>query len=386
LSQLKEHWVTIAGWAKFNPRKDVANPSWFRLEHKLLDDPRFEHFTCAELFTLVALIATASMGNGASFRFNVRRIMVRARAEEAEVRSAMAKLVALGTIFESSSEAEVKEVEARLEAEAKARDAGVTAPSRETVRERASTKRNETEREEEKKDMGAGVAAPSVSQGDVPPNPPSKAPPEPAIARDQAFETCWETYCKKAGGREGSRGEAEESFARLIRTQEDVAAVIRAIGNYLADCEALERYAKQFSRFLGTKKKQPWREWVDKTPARPAAGTGNVVQLKACAACASSSQDPGWIVAWRRDADGRAMVDGKTFFRCLCPKGQSLPAKFPSWEPNSDLRRYYARPDLPDEDQFMASLTSVLTREAEADAAARVRSLAMGSVRSLAHA
>ena len=64
--QVSTH-ITIVNFEKYNPRKDVKNPSWFRLEHSLFDNPDFYDLNHIEKLAWVYLLCVASKKNSESF-------------------------------------------------------------------------------------------------------------------------------------------------------------------------------------------------------------------------------------------------------------------------------------------------------------------------------
>lgn len=87
--------ITILGWDKFNPRKDVKNPSWFRLEHSMFENPEFYDFTHSELLVWVYLLSNASKKNSPTFLLSRAHAKVVGRFKEADIDSAIEKLEAI---------------------------------------------------------------------------------------------------------------------------------------------------------------------------------------------------------------------------------------------------------------------------------------------------
>ena len=52
--------MEIAGWADFNPRKNSKKPSWFRLDHDMLESPEFSDFSHGELVAWIYILSQAS--------------------------------------------------------------------------------------------------------------------------------------------------------------------------------------------------------------------------------------------------------------------------------------------------------------------------------------
>jgi hypothetical protein len=109
--------IEIIGWEKFNPRKDVNNPSWFRLEHSVMFSPEWDHFDAQEIAIWIYLLSMASFTRKHVFKTSAESIAQRARADIEKVHSALEKLKEMDCISMTS----------------RARDVGVTS----TIRPRA---------------------------------------------------------------------------------------------------------------------------------------------------------------------------------------------------------------------------------------------------------
>jgi len=55
--------ITILNWEKFNERKDVKNPSWFRLQHNLCTHWQFYDFSHSEICAWLYILCEASIRN-----------------------------------------------------------------------------------------------------------------------------------------------------------------------------------------------------------------------------------------------------------------------------------------------------------------------------------
>jgi hypothetical protein len=56
-------FITVLGWDKINPRKDVDNPSWFKFKHKFFDDCDFYDFSALEKVCWIYFLCEASKKN-----------------------------------------------------------------------------------------------------------------------------------------------------------------------------------------------------------------------------------------------------------------------------------------------------------------------------------
>lgn len=71
--------------------------------------------------------------------------------------------------------------------------------------------------------------------------------------------------------RNGDRAEGIARLKDLIKSQEDFNALTKAVSNYAKHCElneTEEKFIKQFTTFVGTKKVQRWKDYVNFTPKR----------------------------------------------------------------------------------------------------------------------
>lgn len=122
--------IEILNWEKFNPRKDVTNPSWFRLEHSFMFDPEWDHLDGQEIAVWIYLLAYASFKKPV-FDFDIDTIARKARVTKAKAETAIEKLKDLQCISVTS----------------RARDADVTPTCTTERNERNVTGRNETKRD-----------------------------------------------------------------------------------------------------------------------------------------------------------------------------------------------------------------------------------------------
>jgi hypothetical protein len=92
---MKSVIITIQGWTKYNPRQDVKNPTWFRLNHDIIGHDELFDFSHAEIVAWLYLLCQASRKSAATFTLNVGHAIANARLSEAELSSAINKLIAL---------------------------------------------------------------------------------------------------------------------------------------------------------------------------------------------------------------------------------------------------------------------------------------------------
>lgn len=85
--------IKILNWEKFNTRKDVTNPRWFRLEHNLFEHWQFYDFTHSEIIAWVYMLCEASKRNeGGTVTVNMEHAHRIARLDSTAINSAIRKL------------------------------------------------------------------------------------------------------------------------------------------------------------------------------------------------------------------------------------------------------------------------------------------------------
>jgi hypothetical protein len=144
----KNSFITILNWQKFNPRKDVSNSSWFRLEHKQWFLPEWEDFNGQEMHVWNTLLAIASFQNSGTFPFRISYIAKTARLEEKYVKSAIEKLKDLNCIS----------------IDKQARDVDVTEASRERSATDGRTDETDETLRDESVDLPAHAGAPTPDE------------------------------------------------------------------------------------------------------------------------------------------------------------------------------------------------------------------------------
>lgn len=137
--------IEVLNWEKFNPRKDVSNPSWFRFEHNLFFDPDWDEFDGAEISVWLFLLSYASFKRKSVFKFSLEKLAARSRVELSKVESAFQKLQEKGCISATSRARNV--------------DVTQTVPTR-----RDETIRNETIRDGAKKTSPIAHATAPVAE------------------------------------------------------------------------------------------------------------------------------------------------------------------------------------------------------------------------------
>lgn len=95
--------LTIKNWEKYNPRKDVKQASWFRLQNDLFDDHELFSLTSTELAFLVYLFCLASKKNNENVVVSIAHATAIGRFDQASIHSALQKLDESKTIILSAT-------------------------------------------------------------------------------------------------------------------------------------------------------------------------------------------------------------------------------------------------------------------------------------------
>lgn len=91
--------VQFLNWEKYNPRKDVKNPSWFRLDHDMITDSEFFSFSGEEVKAWIYLLSEASKKNRDTITINLEHAERVCRLPPATIASAIEKLVQIGALL-----------------------------------------------------------------------------------------------------------------------------------------------------------------------------------------------------------------------------------------------------------------------------------------------
>lgn len=195
--------IQILGWEKYNYRKDIAAPSWFRLAHDLFDDPQFYHFTNNEICFWIYLLCEASKKSSGTVLLNFLHAERIGRCKRSTILSALKKLE------------QIQVVSVDVTSTLRERDVGDTSA--------CSTLHNKTEQN-----------ITHVGKFD--------------------FETLYKNYPR----REGKTGGIKIA-KREIKSPEDFEALSKAIDRYRKVKSGSEpQYILLFSTFMGS-----WRDWLD---------------------------------------------------------------------------------------------------------------------------
>jgi hypothetical protein len=97
-------FITVLGWDKINPRKDVDNPSWFKFKHKFFEDPEFYDFSPEERLVWLYFLCMASFKNDHGiFYLSIHHANHTAKLSEEVLYSAIKKLQTLKLISKRAS-------------------------------------------------------------------------------------------------------------------------------------------------------------------------------------------------------------------------------------------------------------------------------------------
>ena len=198
--------ITINNWEKFNGRKDIRHPTWFRVEYRLLEDPDFYDFTHEEFKAWLYVLSNACRKNTGDIVVNFDHALAVSRLSKKGILSALEKLEKLQLVHRD------------VTCTSRGRNADVTSPSRDsTVQD--STVQDSTDH-----------------------------------FAQQVERLYQEFYPRKVGKDKGMK-----RLAREVKTPEDLANLERAIKNYAKDRAGNEaQYIQHFSSFAGE-----WKDWVD---------------------------------------------------------------------------------------------------------------------------
>lgn len=92
--------LEIVSFERYQGRKDVDRPSWFRLQNSLASDPQFFTFDSDEKWFLICLFCLASIKNKGTISLANTALAAYARISTEKVISAIEKLIAIGTLRE----------------------------------------------------------------------------------------------------------------------------------------------------------------------------------------------------------------------------------------------------------------------------------------------
>jgi len=89
---MRDIHVTILNWEKYQFRKEVKNPSWFRLENKFWNDSQVFYFSAEERWVWVCLLSIASQKQSPDISFSAEWFSQESRVGIVSIDSALEKL------------------------------------------------------------------------------------------------------------------------------------------------------------------------------------------------------------------------------------------------------------------------------------------------------
>lgn len=206
--------IRIPNWEKYNPRKDVANPRWFALQHSIFEKHEVLGLSPIEFRIWVYFLCLASKSETrGTFRILLRILSSVLTVSEKEALRAIKKLESFQLIAQPTSRGRYVDV----------------------TRTFATLQDNTEQDRTEQNTLAQADARASVSFD---------------------FESVYRDYPRKVGKAKGLK-----ICKAQIRTEEDFEALKLAVEHYLDYCtkNATEvRFIKHFSTFMGE-----WRDWLD---------------------------------------------------------------------------------------------------------------------------
>ena len=89
---MQEAHIQILNWEKFQFRKQIKNPSWFRVENRMWNDQQFFYFTAEERWVWVCLLSLASQRQSATLQVNLEWFCQNAQVGPKTIETALRKL------------------------------------------------------------------------------------------------------------------------------------------------------------------------------------------------------------------------------------------------------------------------------------------------------
>ena len=224
--------IHVLGWEKFNLRKDVKAPSWFRLSHNLFEDHEFYDFTHTEIVAWIYILSLASKKSSSRVLINKEHVERVGRIKHKDFLGAVKKLELIHcvTVYESQA--------------LRARDEHDT--------QTGATLHNITLHNITLHHTLADSANLSVSFD---------------------FEKLYKQFPRKEGKQRGLA--ICKTQIKTSKDYIDIEGAIKRYADYCAKNITAPRYIKHFSTFMGS-----WRDWLDPE-------TGSVAKLE--------KPEPEWV-------------------------------------------------------------------------------------------
>lgn len=84
--------IEILNWEKYQFRKEVKNPSWFRLENRMWNDQQFFYFSAEERWVWVCLLSLASQKQSPTLSVNLEWLSQESRVGIKSITDSLQKL------------------------------------------------------------------------------------------------------------------------------------------------------------------------------------------------------------------------------------------------------------------------------------------------------
>lgn len=84
--------VTLLNWEKYQFRKQIKSPSWFRLENRLWQDQQFFYFSAEERWVWICLLSLASQKQSATLSIGLEWFSINSGVGIPTIESALQKL------------------------------------------------------------------------------------------------------------------------------------------------------------------------------------------------------------------------------------------------------------------------------------------------------
>lgn len=242
--------VEIINYKKYNPRKDIENSSWFRMQHNFFENHEFHDFTDEERLFWIYLICCASLKNKGTINLSIGHALEKVFKPQA----------GQPTSAQTSAQTRPRELREKMLIQAleklrrlqmvrirtlRGRYVDVTPTyGYERTNERDVTNEENTRRIEG--DPSEDVLQFNLEPEDLPPGKPT--------ARE--LEAVYQKYPRKEGKKKGM-----EILKREIKTPEDLALLDKAIEKFRDLMKTQNRPADKvmyFSTFMNS-----WRDPLD---------------------------------------------------------------------------------------------------------------------------
>jgi len=84
--------IEILNFERYNPRKDMIRPQWFRLDNRMVFDPQFHDFKSHEMWLWIVLLSLASMKNDAQIICTTAYLIHASKLSMSQIKAGLIKL------------------------------------------------------------------------------------------------------------------------------------------------------------------------------------------------------------------------------------------------------------------------------------------------------